>query len=165
MNSIELLAKGLKQGQDMLAMTLSDFSEAEMLMRPCPGANHPIWQIGHLCVAETFITSSIKPGSMPELPAGFKEKFENNKKTNLVDDPKQLATKVQVMDLFAKTHGALIAFTKSLTDADLDKPAPEHFRKHFATVGETMMMQITHVTMHMGQIQVARRKLGKPVMF
>jgi uncharacterized damage-inducible protein DinB len=165
MNSIELIAKGLKQSHDMLMMTLSDFTEAEMLTRPCPGANHPLWQIGHLCVAETFITSTIKPGSMPELPAGFKEKFENNKKTNLVDDPKQLASKAQVLELFGKTHQALIAFTKSLSDADLDKPAPEKFKSHFATLGELMVMQVTHVSMHMGQIQVARRKLGKPVMF
>lgn len=92
------------------------------------------------------------------------DKFAN-KKTNHIDDPKQLATKQQVVDLFIKTHQAAMAFTKTLTDADLDKPAPESFRKFFPTVGDLMSLQATHVMMHLGQIQVARRKLGKPILF
>ncbi|HMB94508.1 MAG TPA: DinB family protein, partial [Tepidisphaeraceae bacterium] len=86
MNSIEFLSSGLADNLEFLKMTLADFSEAEMLTRPCPGANHPLWQLGHLCIAETNLINTIKPGAIPELPAGFAERFEN-KKTNNVDDP------------------------------------------------------------------------------
>ncbi len=164
MTAIESLVRSANGALEMMKMTLADFTEAEMLTRPCPGANHPLWQVGHLCVAETNIMNAVKPGAMPELPAGFADKFAN-KKTNHIDDPKLLATKQQVVDLFIKTHQAAMAFTKTLTDADLDKPAPENFRKMFPTVGDVMGLQATHVMMHVGQIQVARRKLDKPILF
>jgi hypothetical protein len=165
MNAIELLVRSQNSALEMMKSTLADFTDAEMLTRPCSGANHPLWQIGHLCVAETGIGNAIKPGAMPELPAGFKEKFTNDKKTNLVDDPKQLATKQQVVDQFIKTHQAAMALTKTLSESDLDQPSPERFRNFFPTVGDLMALQATHVMMHLGQIQAARRKLGKPILF
>ena len=58
-----------------------------------------------------------------------------------------------------------MAFTKTLSEADLDKPAPEKMRKMCPTVGDVMSLQATHVMMHLGQIQVARRKLDKPILF
>jgi uncharacterized damage-inducible protein DinB len=164
MNTIDLLVRGAIGSGEMLKMTLADFTEAEMLTRPCPGANHPLWQLGHLCVAETNLINAVKPGSMPELPAGLAERFEN-KKTNGVDDPSKLATKQQLMDIFAKTRQATIAAMKTFSEADLDKPSPERFQKMFPTVGEILAMQTSHVMMHLGQIQVARRKLGKPILF
>ena len=148
----------------MLKMTVADMSDQEMLARPCPAANHPLWQIGHLCVAETNIMNAAKPGCMPELPAGFAERFEN-KKTNNVDDPAKLATKQQVMDVFTKARAASVAAAKTLAEADLDKPSPERFQKMFPTVGDMVALQTSHVMMHLGQIQVARRKLGKPILF
>jgi len=162
---LDILIHNLNRSLEMLKSTLADFTDEEMLTRPCAGANHPLWQIGHLCVAETFMINSIKPGAMPELPAGFFEKFENNKKTNLVDDPKQLATKQQVVDLLTRTRQATIAFVKTVSAAELEKPAPERFIKNFATVADLLMLPSSHFIMHMGQIQVARRKLGKPIIF
>jgi hypothetical protein len=46
-----------------------------MLTRPVPGANHPAWQLGHLIVAETNAVNLVKPGAMPELPAGFGDRI------------------------------------------------------------------------------------------
>ena len=36
----------------MLQFTLGDFSDADMLARPAPSANHAAWQLGHLIAAE-----------------------------------------------------------------------------------------------------------------
>jgi hypothetical protein len=148
----------------MLKSTVADFTDGELLTRPCPGANHPLWQLGHLCVAETNLVNTVKPGSIPELPAGFAARFEN-KKTNHVDDPAQLATKQQVMDLFTKIRAATIASLAKLSEADLDAPSPEKFRARLPKVGDVYGLNIGHVMMHLGQIQVARRKLGKPILF
>jgi hypothetical protein len=164
MHTIEFLTRSLTGSAEMLKMTIADMSDADLLTRPCPGANHPLWQLGHLCVAETNLMNGVKPGSMPELPAGFAARFEN-KKTNNIDDPKLLATKQQIVELFAKVRAATIATVQTLSEADLDKPAPEQFRKFFPTMGDLVGLQTTHVMMHLGQIQVARRKLGKPILF
>jgi DinB superfamily len=164
MNSIELLVRNLKQSEEMLKMTLADFSESDMLQRPVAGANHPLWQLGHLCVAETNLMNSILPGAMPELPAGFADRFAN-RKTNHIDDPAQLATKAQVVELFGKVRAATIAAISKLTEADLDKPGPEKFRAMFPTLGDIAAAQASHLTMHLGQFQVTRRKLGKAILF
>ncbi len=164
MHSIEFIVRSLNASGEMLKMTLADMSDADLLTRPCPSANHPLWQLGHLCVAETNLLNGFKPNCMPELPSGFADRFAN-KKTNNIDDPKLLATKQQVVDLFVKTRQATIAAVQTLSESDLDKPAPEQFRKFFATIGDLVNLQTTHVMMHLGQIQVARRKLGKPVLF
>jgi hypothetical protein len=163
MNAVDVLVRGQVAAMEMLKMTVADFTDEEMLSRPCPSANHPLWQIGHLCVAETGVMNAIKPGAMPELPAGFADKFAN-KKTNHIDDPKLLASKQQVMDLLVKTMQAVNATTRTFSDAELEKPSPERFQKFFPTVADVLQMESSHVMMHVGQIQAARRKLGKPVL-
>jgi uncharacterized damage-inducible protein DinB len=164
MNAIELITRLLVGSGETLKMTLADFTDAEMLQRPCPGANHPLWQLGHLCVAETNIGNMIKPGSMPELPAGLAGRFEN-KKTNHVDDPQQLAGKAQLLEVFTKARQATIASLKTFSEADLDAPGPERIRRLAATVGEAFALNAQHVMMHVGQMQAARRKLAKPILF
>jgi hypothetical protein len=164
MNTMESISRGLNNSAEMLKSTVADFTDGELLTRPCPGANHPLWQLGHLCVAETNLVNTVNPGSIPELPAGFAARFEN-KKTNHVDDPAQLATKQQVMDLFTKIRAATIASLAKLSEADLDAPSPEKFRQRLPKVGDVYALNIGHVMMHLGQIQVARRKLGKPILF
>jgi hypothetical protein len=163
MKATDVLARGQTSALKMLEATVADFSDEEMLARPCSGANHPLWQVGHLCVAETAVMNAIKPGSMPELPAGFADRFAN-KKTNHIDDPKLLAPKKEVVELLGKVVQAVSAATKTFSDADLEKPAPERFQKFFPTVGDVLQMEASHIMMHVGQIQAARRKLGKPIL-
>jgi hypothetical protein len=79
MTQSELIADQIQRSFGMLTMTLADFSDAEILMRPVPGANNVAWQLGHLVAAETMMLSAMKPGAAPELPAGFADKF--NKET------------------------------------------------------------------------------------
>ena len=69
------------------------------------------------------------------------------------------------VDLLTKTRMATIAWVKTLTPADLGKPGPEPMKQFCPTVGHIVELLPTHFAMHMGQMQVARRKLGKPVMF
>jgi uncharacterized damage-inducible protein DinB len=58
-----------------------------------------------------------------------------------------------------------VAFAKSCTPADLNKPGPERMARMAPTVGHVLGLLGNHYMMHMGQIQVLRRKLGKPVLF
>lgn len=55
MNSIALLTSALESSKKMLAWIVSDFSDADLLVRPVPEANHMAWQLGHLITAERHI--------------------------------------------------------------------------------------------------------------
>lgn len=163
MNQSELAAELLKGNLEMLKSTVGDFSDADMLARPCPGANHPAWQIGHLTNSEMSMLNAVKPGSAPELPAGFADKFKKETAGN--DDPNFFPKKAELLDAFSKVRGATIQWVKGLSPADLEKPSPERMRNWAPTIAHLVALIPAHTMMHVGQFQVARRKLGKPVLF
>ena len=163
MTLTDFIAKDLAQSLELLKMTLADFSDADFLVRPVPGANNAAWQLGHLIAAETNMGNAVRPGCMPELPAGFAERF--TRQTASVDDPKQLGTKDDLLGLLSRARAGTIAWLKALSPQDLDAPSPEQVRSYAPTVADVAAIQGSHTTMHIGQFQVLRRKLGKPILF
>ena len=56
----------------MLGMFIADLSDADLLVRPAPTANHIAWQLGHVIGSEQyFITKIGAAASLPKLPDGF----------------------------------------------------------------------------------------------
>jgi hypothetical protein len=151
----------LKRNLGFLNMIVEDFSDADFLVRPCPGANHTAWQVGQLCTAERAMLSGCG-ASMPPLPAGWDKKF--TKETSKGDDPSFFPKKGELLADFAKVREATIAWVKTLKPADFDKPAPEKMRDFAPTLAHLVGITIDHTTMHIGQFQVIRRKLGKPIL-
>lgn len=164
MNSIDAIKTSLNFTQDNLNWFLSDLSDADLLIRPVPGANHIAWQLGHLITAEaTFFAQFIPNASYPALPTGFTD--QHGKTTAAVDPPMGFLTKNEYLDLFKKTRAATLAAVDRLSEADLDKPMPEEVVKYAPTLGAMLLLTSSHVLMHSGQFTVVRRKLGKPVLF
>lgn len=162
MTLAEHLSNQLARNAEMLQWHLGDFSDADMFVRPCDGANHTAWQIGHLTSAEASMLNMIKPGTV-ELPAGFAEKFAKVNAAN--NDPSTFTTKAEILQTFNKVRQAAIALAKSLTPAELEAKGPEKLQKLAPTVADVLALMPIHATMHLGQIQTIRRKLGRPVLF
>lgn len=163
MKQIDLIVALLRQNHEMLNGTLADFSDADLLVRPCPGANNVAWQLGHLIKSEAGALAGFAPGRAPVLPAGFADKI--TKETAGKDDPNFRPKKAEMLDLFNNVRSATIAWAGGLKEADLDQPAPERMRGWAPTAGHWLGAVTGHVAMHVGQFQVIRRKLGKPVLF
>src|SRR3954454_12302880 len=147
MTTNELIVQTLEQNLGMLKMTLADFSDADMLVRPTPGANHAAWQLGHLAGSEASLINTCAPGAVPELPESFTKRF--SKETASVDDPAAFPKKAELLDAMEKTRAATIQWVKGLSPADLDKPTPESFHRFATTLGHLAMMHGTHVMMHL----------------
>ena len=163
MKTSQLLADVLARNLNMLKMTLADFSDADMLVRPAPAANHAAWQLGHLATAEHNLVNSAAPGTVPALPAGFAEKFKKDKSTS--DDPAQFPKKEEILSVIERNRQATIAWARGLSDADLERPSPNPLGGMCPRIADLALLQADHLTMHIGQLQVIRRKLGKPVLF
>jgi hypothetical protein len=163
MTTTELMVGALAGNLEMLKSHIADFTEQDMLVRPVPNANHTAWQLGHLVSAEGWMVNGVTPGAVPPPPTGFAEKF--TKETSKIDDPKAFPSKTEILAAYEMTRGAVIAWAKTLTAADLDKPGPEKMRQFVPTVGSVLALLPVHTTMHLGQIQVIRRKLGRAIMF
>lgn len=147
----------------MLKMTLADFSDADMLVRPTPAANHAAWQLGHLIAADAMMIHGVTPDAAPELPAGFASKF--TRATATIDDASAFPTKAELFAVYDAVSASTAKWIKGLNDAQLAQPAPESMRRMAPTVGHLVLMFASHAGMHMGQFQVIRRKLGKPLLF
>ena len=156
----EFLMGNLNQTLGMLKMTLADMSDADLMQRPAAGANHGNWQIGHLIVSETHLVGKCGV-KMPELPAGFAEHY--TKETAKSDEASMFIGKAALLEQFEKTRAATIAFAQTATAAQLDavSPMPQLCPK----VADVLGLAGGHIWMHLGQIQVLRRKLGKPILF
>lgn len=163
MTLIEHAAAAVEANFEMLKATLADFSDADLLVRPISAANHAAWQIGHLICSETGMVNAITPGAIPELPAGFAGQF--TKETSKLDDPAAFPRKSELLAIFAHQRQALALWIRSLKEVDLDQPAPERMRSFIPTVGMLVLLIPAHLSMHIGQLQVIRRKLGKPNLF
>jgi hypothetical protein len=163
MNAKDAIQTALTSTQSMLGMYLGDLSDADLVVRPVPNANHIAWQLGHLISSEQKLAAQVPGAAYPELPAGFAEHHDS--KNASVDPPKGFGSKASYLDLFNKTRAATLANLAKLKEADLDKPTQGQMAAYAPTLGALLLLVSNHTLMHMGQFTVVRRKLGKPVLF
>jgi hypothetical protein len=164
MKATEALQIALKSTQATLGMWLSDLSDANLLVRPVPGANHTAWQLGHMISGEPYLVKMAMPEAVyPALPPGFEQQY--SKETAAQESPKGFLTKAQYLDLFGKVRQATLDLVARLSDTDLDRPTSGKMAQFAPTLGAMLLLVSDHTLMHGGQIVVLRRKLGKPVLF
>jgi len=163
MDSRAAIKLSIDSGKMITDAYLGDLSDADLLVRPCPGINHIAWQLGHLIYAEHMMVASVCPGAMPELPPGFAEKFTSE--TSKSDNPADFLKKDEYVALLNEQRAATLRALDKLSDTDLDKPVPPPFNGFLSSVGALFSMQGSHWLMHHGQWAVIRRILGRPPLF
>ena len=162
MNGREAIQAALEATKGNLAMYVKDFTDADLLVRPVPGANHAAWQIGNVIGGDIyFIAPELPDTPYPQLPPGFTE-LHGGKGTTKDEG---FLTKAEYLALFEKVRDATIAAVGRLTDADLDRAVTGKGKALAPTLGRLFLMVSNHTLMHAGQFTVVRRKLGKPVLF
>jgi hypothetical protein len=140
---------------------LQDLSDADLLTRPAPNANHTAWQLGHLINSEVGMLQMVPGASKVELPPNWDK--QHSKETSAMDPPKGFRTKAEYLELYKKVRENTLKVLAALPDADLDKRTEGPMAKFFPTIGSLFVVIADHPLMHAGQIAVLRRKLGKPI--
>jgi len=161
MNAVDVIRGAMKLSDFLVNTYLGDLTNEESLKRPAPGANHVVWQLGHLIVSDYHLVESIKPGSLPPLPEGFTERY--SKENAAKDDAAAFDTKDQLLQMFGERRQLVDQVLAGMSDSELDQPSPEAFRQRFPNVGAVLTLVGMHPTLHAGQWVVLRRMLGKPV--
>lgn len=162
MDAKDALQQGIELAHFVVRAYVGDLSDAELLTRPVPGANHAAWQLGHLITATVHMLEAIGQPA-PSLPQGFAEKY--TRETADRDEPGQFATKEECLALADQMREASLAAVRNTPDSTLDAPGPEAMRDYAPTVGSVLLLLGSHWLMHAGQFTVLRRKLGRPVLF
>jgi hypothetical protein len=158
----DMIRNQIKFGDMLIQSYLGDLSDADLLVRSVPGANHIAWQMGHLVSSERHILKDLGHDSAP-LPTGFDEAHKAGNSS--CDDPARFATKAEYLRL----HGLLLETMNAALDKTpesvLEEPGPESMREYAPTKAATFMLLGNHMAMHAGQFVPIRRKLGKPPLF
>jgi hypothetical protein len=158
----ELIRNQMKFGDMLIQSYLGDLSDADLLVRSVPGANHIAWQMGHLISSAKHILQGLGHDGMA-LPDGFEETYK--KENAASDDPKLFATKAEYLRLHGLALNAIEAALDKTPDAALEEPSPESMREYAPTKAAVFMLFGNHLAMHAGQFVPIRRKLGKTPLF
>lgn len=161
MTAKDVIQNSINMGHEVLTAYLNDFGDADLLIRPVPGANHIAWQLGHLITAEHQMMTDAG-FRMPALPDGFAESY--TKETSSSDDPAKFHKKEQYLALMGEQRAATMEALTAASDSDLDKPTPESMHEYAPTVGVAFNVVGVHIMMHASQFVALRRKLNKPVL-
>ena len=86
MHGIQAIQAALKSTAGLPGWYLSDLSEADILVRPVPGADHIAWQFGHLIDSEPHLVKMVLPDAkFPQMPPGFSEKHNKEAPKTIQD--------------------------------------------------------------------------------
>jgi hypothetical protein len=160
MDARQAIRLAIDFGNTVSMAYLEDLSDSELFHRPCPGANHINWQLGHLIVSEHQLISRAISGAMPALPDGFAGRY--TAETASLDKPDAFCTKQELLEAARQQRMATLAALEKLNDSDLDRPSGIDFAP---TVAAVFSLQGSHWLMHAGQWAVIRRQLGRPPLF
>jgi hypothetical protein len=142
---------------------VKDLTSAELLARPCSGANHVAWQLGHLIGSERYLCEKVSPGSMPALPAGFVEQHKKDTAAN--NDPSAFASKEEYLRLAKEMREGTLKLVANLPAARFDEPISGGLPPFLKHVGEVLLFIPGHWLMHAGQWAIIRRSIGRPPVF
>ncbi|HWL06930.1 MAG TPA: DinB family protein [Planctomicrobium sp.] len=146
---------------DMVCMGyLEDLSDADLLVRPCPGANHINWQLGHLIASEYEMLKAIHPDVSNALPEGLEEQYGRDKVGS--DNPNDFRSKEELLNLYRAQRKISLEMLAKESSDKFDQPSGVPYAP---TVGSLYSMLGSHWMMHCGQWVIVRRILGRPPLF
>jgi uncharacterized damage-inducible protein DinB len=162
MNAKDVLRQNVEFTDMLTRAYVDDLTDAELLVRSVPGANHIAWQLGHMIGGTQQMLSALGHQA-PALPEGFAA--AHSAEAAKSDDPAKFATKAEYLSLLDEMKAAALAAIDATPDSALEGPSPEAMREYAPTVAAALGVVGTHGLMHAGQFVPIRRKLGKPPLF
>ena len=163
MNCIDYIAMELQVSQGWIMGLVADIKDAPLTAPTPNGGNHPLWILGHLVHSEANLLNVFIKGEENPL-AEWQEMFGIG--STPLNDASKYPSIEEVMAKFEEVRAATLAYLKTLTDADLDKPshAPEEHKDFFGTIGQCFATMNIHFAFHGGQVADARRAAGRDVL-
>lgn len=157
---VEAIAYSLRSSKLMFHRYLDDLKPEEFQHRPCLGANNASWIIGHLTCVDRAQLEKLGVACLPELPSGFIERFATTKAAATGTNA-DFGSPHDLMRHFDEHRDLLINTVGQLPANVLGSPPPS-ISPLYADRGESLLFLGLHTTMHLGQLSIIRRSLGRP---
>src|SRR3954463_15220162 len=114
MNAKDAIHSALGSTRHMLEWYVSDLSDADLLVRPVPAANHIAWQLTHLIHSEGQLGGAIPGAAYPTMPGSFLQLAKPEASAS--SDAKGYLGRQHYLDLFRAVRAATVEAVKDLSD-------------------------------------------------
>jgi len=165
MNTINFIKSSIAVSRSMTLGLIMDLKDKPLAQPTVNGGNHALWILGHLAHSESSLLNGMIQGKETCTLEHLKEQFAFQTQPSL--DASTYPSIDSLLSDFETARTETLAFLETLTDADLDLPAPgcpEEWKEYFGTIGQCFTMISIHPTMHYGQLADIRKALGRELM-
>lgn len=145
---------------------IESIEPADWFRQPQPGINHVAWQVGHLAVAQYWLTMNRVRGQRPEDAALLSEAFlqRYGRLSQPDPNPAQNPTPAELRATLDRVHAAALRELEQVPDSELDQPVGKP-HPMFSTKLGAILWSAQHEMLHAGQIGLLRRLFGKEALW
>lgn len=141
-------------------------TEDDWFYQAHPDANHAMWIVGHLGLADNMFASRFRE-QLASKPDGWDDLFWFG--SELKSDRSAYPPNEEVLAYFRDRRQTLLNMIDDLTDEELAAPAPPPNEPSpiagAPCIGHILLFAASHESIHAGQLTVARRGLGNAPLF
>ena len=152
-----LLKSKLEFTRHITNLLITAFPEDQRLHQPYDGANHLLWQVGHLGVSAQGLAGMIDP-SHPKPDPSLDKLF--GVKSAPMADASAYPDYAEVHTYFDQAMADLIALIADKDDAWFEQKVGEEQAMFGPTFAGVVMTVCWHEGLHAGQITTLRKSLG-----
>jgi uncharacterized damage-inducible protein DinB len=148
----------LRQSRKQLLGLIESMKTREDWMHQVhPKANHPLWVVGHLALADNMFLKRLDPTAGDEM--GWNDRFWFG--SEISGDSSQYPETEEVLDYFHQRRSKLLETIEALPEEFFEQPPPgEGMFADAPNMGQMLIFIAYHEGMHSGQFTVAHRNLG-----
>jgi uncharacterized damage-inducible protein DinB len=121
-----------------------------------PGANHPLWIVGHIAFVDNRLLGVFFSKSIDKV--GYAEKFGRSSIPSA--NPSDYPPVDEVLEFRRERRATLLDCIAAVPDADFEKPVPPGLPPFVQNVGQMFAFMAVHEGIHTGQLSMCRRALG-----
>lgn len=131
--------------------------EDKITSQPWTGANHALWNVGHIALTDNYFLTALSGQESP-LPESWEGLFGMGSQP--VDDASKYPSFEEVKEALAERRTALIDWLSSLSEEKLAEELPENLRGFAANHAALPGTLACHEALHVGQITACRKAFG-----
>jgi DinB family protein len=149
-----------KFNRNYLRLLAADIDESDLGTAPFPGANPPVWILGHLAVATDYAARLL--GLERACPRQWHAQFAPGSKPTELKPP--LPTKEELLAAIENGHRRVSEAAPNASAEAMNQPHAVELLKPttLKTVGDVLAhLMCTHAAFHLAQLSACRRKAGK----
>jgi len=154
----------IKQSRKMVEDLIASMGSTDQwVYQACPKANHGLWVVGHLGLADNMFLSMLDDSATSNKPEGWDECFWFGSEAH--GDASKYPAPEEVVAYFRERREKLLAALEGCSEEFLAGPTPDEGMFADAPCMASMLIFVAyHEGIHTGQFTVAHRGLGNEPM-